>query len=125
MALLGRVLDKLGQPPEITRALNLRNWTESVPGITPIVKLEPRCPGRAAGVVHNIRIDPRQGTGSIEAAIIDGTGELTARWLGRASLQGVRLGIGLVLQGIVGLDQDGGLVILNPEYELVSGPEHH
>jgi hypothetical protein len=76
-----------------------------------------------AGVIQNIRIDPREG-GSTEATIADGTGQLVAKWLGRASLSGIRLGEGLILQGAIGQTDEGEHLILNPEYELVPGPEH-
>ena len=79
---------------------------------------------KVAGVVQNIRVDPRQGSGSIEATIIDGSGDMVAKWLGRPSMSGVRLGIGLVMEGIVGAGQDGEKTILNPDYQLVPGPEH-
>jgi hypothetical protein len=77
------------------------------------------------GVVQNIRIDPTEGTGAIEATLTDGSGQMVAKWLGRSSLSGVRLGIGLVIEGTAGVGEHGELVILNPEYELHPGPEHH
>jgi hypothetical protein len=78
-----------------------------------------------AGVVRNIRIDPREGTGSIEATITDGTGQMAAKWLGRSSMSGIQLGDDLIMQGASGVGEHGELVILNPEYELCTGPEHH
>jgi hypothetical protein len=75
-------------------------------------------------VIQNIRIDPRAGTGSIEATIIDGTGRLVTKWLGRSSLQGIRLGMGLIVEGVAGVGTDGDLQFINPEYQLVPGPEH-
>ena len=75
-------------------------------------------------MIHKIRIDPREGHDSIEATVSDGTGRLSARWLGRRSLSGIALGRGLVIEGTVGTDEDGTPVVLNPEYELVDGPEH-
>ena len=77
-----------------------------------------------AGVIQNIRIDPTEGDGCIEATIIDGTGEMIAKWLGRPTMSGITLGTGLVMEGIIGRDEDGELIILNPEYELVPSPEH-
>lgn len=109
---------------EEIRAENLRRWASTVADATPITRVEPRQRCRVAGVVQNIRIDPREGRGSIEATVIDGTGDLVARWLGRQSLSGIRLGMGLVVEGIVGTGEDGELVVLNPEYQLVPGPEH-
>ncbi|MGH2699877.1 MAG: hypothetical protein ACRDJL_11870 [Actinomycetota bacterium] len=119
-----KFLSKLSQDPDELRAENLRAWVASLEGTISIAEVEPRCGCRTAGVVQNIRIDPREGTGSIEATIIDGTGRMIAKWLGRSSLQGVRLGVGLIIQGIPGVSRDGVPVVLNPEYTLVPGPEH-
>lgn len=124
MALLSRFIQKLARPPEDIRAENLRKWASSVQGATPIAELKPRERARAAGVIQNIRIDPRTGSGSIEATIIDGTGQMVAKWLGRSSLSGITLGMGLIVEGIMGVASDGEFTILNPEYRLFPGPEH-
>jgi hypothetical protein len=121
---LGEFIQNLARPPEEIRAENLRNWASSVPGTTPIGKLEKRKRQKVAGVIQNIRIDPREGHGSIEATIIDGTGQMVVKWLGRPSKSGIRLGMGLVVEGAVGRASDGEPMVLNPEYELVPGPEH-
>ena len=96
----------------------------TIEGATPIAQVKARERSVVAGVIRSIRIDPREGRGSIEATIIDGTGEMVAKWLGRPSLSGIALGMGLVMEGIVGEDPEGNLTILNPEYRLVPGPEH-
>lgn len=119
-----RWLRKIARPPEEARAENLRRWAATIPGTSPIVAVEPRCHCKVAGVIQNIRIDPREGTGSIEATIIDGSGSMVARWLGRSAMSGIRLGMGLILQGLPGTTREGEAVLLNPEYELVPGPEH-
>ena len=124
MAFLGGFIDRLARPPEDLRAENLRRWVASIPEATPIGEVEARTRCRIAGVIQNIRIDPREGHGSIEATIIDGTGELVVKWLGRPTKSGIRLGMGLVVDGTVGRAPDGGLQVLNPEYKLVVGPEH-
>lgn len=124
MAFLGGYLKKISLSPEELRDENLRRWVSTIPGAIPIAQLKPRDRARTAGVVQNIRIDPREGSGSIEATIIDGTGHMLTKWLGRSSLQGVRLGMGLIVEGIAGVGTDGDLQFLNPEYELVPGPEH-
>ena len=116
-------MERLARPPEEIRAENLRHWAANIEGTTPISGVEPRQRARVAGVITNIRIDPRQGQGSIEATIVDGTGSMVAKWLGRARLSGIRLGSGLVVEGLPG-KQEGDLVVLNPEYELIPGPEH-
>jgi hypothetical protein len=121
---IGGVFDRLARPPEELRAENLRKWASTIPEATPIAEAEPRRRLVIAGVIQNIRIDPREGHGSIEATITDGTGEMVVKWLGRPSKSGIRLGRGLVVEGTVGRGADGGLQVLNPEYDLVVGPEH-
>lgn len=124
VALLDRFIHNLTASPETIRAENLRLWAESVPGTSRIAVVERRTRSKVAGVIQNIRIDPRTG-GSIEATISDGTASLVAKWLGRSTLSGLRLGEGLVLEGAIGVDDDEGHpMILNPEYRLVPGPEH-
>jgi hypothetical protein len=116
--------ERLTQSPDDARADLLRAWSRSIPGVVPISEVEFRERHKVAGVIQNIRIDPRQGSGSIEATIIDGTGDIVAKWLGRPRMSGIRLGIGLIMEGIVGAGHDGEKMILNPDYQLVPGPEH-
>jgi hypothetical protein len=124
MALFKNTLKKLSQTPEEVRAEGLRLWASSIPGATPIAELEPRKHQKGAGVIQNIRIDPREGSGYVEATLIDGSGELVVRWLGRRAMSGIRLGMGLIVDGIVGKAPGGEPLMLNPEYQLVPGPEH-
>jgi hypothetical protein len=124
MALLRRLIERLSRPAGETRAEHLREWVAALDGVIPINQAKPRNRCRVAGIIRNIRIDPRQGTGSIEATITDGTGQMVAKWLGRASMSGIQLGEGLIMTGTPGVGEQGELVILNPEYELCSGPEH-
>ena len=124
MAIFAERVRKLTRPPEEARVENLKKWVSQLPDVTPIEQLEARCPCRAAGIIQNIRIDPREGRDSVEVTIVDGTGTLVARWLGRSSLSGMRLGTGLIVEGIVGIGGDGERQVLNPEYHLTPGPEH-
>jgi hypothetical protein len=124
MAALRSLLEWLSRPASEVRAENLRAWAGRLPGVTPIAAAEERRHNRVAGVVQNIRIDPREGTGTIEATIFDGTGHMVARWLGRSSLKGIRLGTALVVEGIAGRGEEDEFVVLNPQYEIVTGPEH-
>jgi len=119
---LSSFIHNLTASPDEIRAENLCHWADSIPDAVPISEIRPRERTKVAGVIQNIRIDPRSG-GSIEATITDGRGQLVARWLGRSELAGIRLGAGLVMQGVVG-EQKGELSMLNPEYELVPSPEH-
>jgi hypothetical protein len=121
---VSNVIERLGRSPEDIRAENLRRWVTSIDGVTTIKTVQPRQRARVAGVIQNIRIDPRNGRDAIEATIIDGTARMVAKWLGRASLSGIQLGMGLIMEGVPGAGPDGMLVMLNPEYVLVPGPEH-
>jgi hypothetical protein len=121
---VSNVIQKLGRSPEDIRAENLRGWVASIDHVTTLATVVPRKRSRVAGVIQNIRIDPRNGRDSIEATIIDGTNKMVAKWLGRSSLSGIQLGMGLIMEGVPGAGPDGTLVMLNPEYVLVPGPEH-
>lgn len=123
MGFFSGLLEKLARHPEDIRAENLRHWIGTLPNITPLADAAARERCRVAGVIQNIRIDPRAGRDSVEATITDGSGTMIAKWLGRSTMSGITLGAGLILEGVVG-GQDRDLVILNPEYELVPGPEH-
>ena len=122
VAPLGRFLNRLAQTPEELAAENLRKWAATVPNATPLAEAPARERVTVTGVVQNIRIDPREGTGSIEATLSDGTGEIVARWVGRQTLAGIRLGAALVMEGILGANPDGERAILNPQYDLIEGP---
>jgi hypothetical protein len=116
-------LERLTKPPEATRSESLRKWSKTVPGTTSIAEVDPQGRHKVAGVIQAIRINPRQGSGCIEATVVDGSGEIVAKWLGRQTMSGIRLGAGLVMEGVVGVGSDEEKVILNPEYQLVPGPE--
>lgn len=105
---------------------NLRNWTDARAdeGVIPITQATVRERCKVGGVIQNIRIDPREGSGSIEATFIDGYGQMHAKWVGRNSLKGIRLGMGIIVTGVIGTGTDNDLMILNPEYDLIPSPEH-
>jgi hypothetical protein len=122
--LLQRLFGKLAQSPEETREQSIRRWAADIEGIVPIAEAKSRENVRVAGVVQTLRIDPREGSGSIDAKLTDGTGEVVARWLGRQALAGIQLGAALVMEGMIGTSSDGEQTILNPQYDLVEGPGH-
>jgi hypothetical protein len=123
MATLSRLFERLARPAEEARMEHLKVWADTFEGTQRIAEVTPRTRCRVAGVITNIRIDPRQGGGTIEATITDGTGRMVARWLGRSSMKGIRLGAGLLLQGTSSVPEAGEMILLNPEYELIPGPE--
>jgi hypothetical protein len=54
---------------------------------------------------------------TLEAVVSDGTGEITASWMGRSHIPGLGLGTGVVLEGVVARDRDG-LKMVNPRFEF-------
>lgn len=124
MAFLSELIDKLARPAQEIRAEHLKEWARSIPGTVPIADAECRCRCKIAGVIQNIRIDPREGSGSIEATVNDGTGRMVVKWLGRQKLSGITLGAGLIFEGTVGEGRKKQLQVLNPEYQLLPEPEH-
>lgn len=124
MTFLSELVDKLARSPQDIRAEHLREWAASIEGVVPISEVQPRGRYKVAGVIQNVRVDPREGNDSIEATIDDGSGRVRIKWLGRQKLSGIAIGAGLVVDGTVGQTPDQRLLILNPEYELVPEPEH-
>jgi hypothetical protein len=80
-------------------------------------------PCRVAGVVSRLRLDPE--ARRIETKISDGTSTLVARWIIHfpiLQLRGIP-GVGLVLEGVPRMDEDGNLFMVEPEFEIVPGPD--
>lgn len=124
MARFKDAFSRLSRTPEAARNDGLTHWASTIPDSTRIADVKGRERQIIAGVIQNIRIDPREGSGYVEATIIDGTGELVVRWLGRRTMSGIRLGMGLIVEGIMGKTNADEPLLLNPEYQLVPGPEH-
>jgi hypothetical protein len=78
---------------------------------------------RVAGVVRKLRVDP--GRHSIEAMICDGTTSLAARWDIRDPCRQLRAapGSGLILQGPARIGPDGGFLMIEPDFDIVPGPQ--
>ena len=70
-------------------------------GTTPIGEAQWRKRVRVAGRVRSVRVQPRAGTSNLECVLVDDTGKLLLVFQGRRRRQ----------------------AILNPDYELIAGPE--
>jgi RecG-like helicase len=99
------------------RAENIRAWASGIAGTTPIAEAQPRSVARIAGVVEGLRVRPREGVPAIEAVIGDGTGQVTAVWLGRRQISGLTLGARVVVEGRLGGDSLR-LQLMNPMTEF-------
>lgn len=71
------------------------------------------------GHIRSLRVRPWGDHPTLEVVVTDDTGGITAVFLARRRLGGVRLGAEITLEGVAGAHQ-GRLAILNPAYELHS-----
>lgn len=98
-------------------AAELREWAEGVPGTVRVSDAAPRERAKIAGMVRRITVRPVEGLDALEVVLSDGTGDLSARWLGRRSIRGMVLGSKVVVEGVVG-SADGVKQIVNPMFEF-------
>jgi amino acid transporter len=94
----------------------------TVAGTVPIGGVEWRQRVRVAGRARSIRVPTRTGTPNLECVLADGSGQILLVFQGRRRIPGISQGARLVASGMVGA-WEGQLAILNPDYELVAGPD--
>ena len=93
-----------------------------VPGTTPVAEVAWRSRVRVAGRVRSIRVPTRTAIPNLECTLVDGSGALLLVFQGRRRIPGIQQGARLVAAGTVGA-WEGRLAILNPDYELIAGPD--
>jgi hypothetical protein len=117
MGLLARLGKFFTQSDQDRLHDEIREWAERVPGTQRIQGCPCREPVKVAGWVSRLRLRPMNGTTTLEAVVSDGTGEVTAAWLGRSSIPGLTLGSGIVLEGVMAEERHG-LRMVNPRFEF-------
>ena len=122
MGFFKRAFGKFSQDEGERRAATVREWASAQQGVTLIADVRPRSVARIAGIVEGIRVRPREGVPAIEAVVTDGSGSVTAVWLGRRLLPGLQLGRKLTLEGRLGGDPRN-MQIMNPRYEFAGSTE--
>lgn len=122
MGFFKKTFGRLSQDEGERRAASVREWAAGQPGVTLIFEAKPRTVVRIAGIVEGIRVRPREGVPAIEAVVTDGSGSVTAVWLGRRLLPGLQLGKRLVLEGRLGGDPQS-LQLMNPRYEFAGSTQ--
>jgi hypothetical protein len=85
---------------------------------TAIAALVPRRRAVVAGTIESVASFERPWVRT-DAVLVDGTGELFLRFLGRAAVPGMVAGAHVVAQGTPALER-GGLVMRNPLYSFVA-----
>jgi len=94
----------------------------AVAGTSPIGEAQWRQRVRVAGRIKSVRVPTGGATANLECTLVDPTGAVLLVFQGRRRIPGIQQGARLVAQGMVGA-WEGRLAILNPDYELIAGPE--
>ncbi len=93
-----------------------------VAGTTPIGEAQWRQRVRVAGRIRSVRVPTGGATANLECTLVDSTGAILLVFQGRRRIPGIQQGARLVASGMVGA-WEGRLAILNPDYELIAGPD--
>jgi len=118
-----RAADRAADREMAAKALSHREaFGERARGTVPIGGVQWRTRVRVAGRVRSVRVQPRAGTSNLECVLADDSGMLLLVFQGRRRIPGIQPGARLVVEGMVG-DWARRQAILNPDYELIAGPE--
>jgi RecG-like helicase len=112
-----RLLERLNESDETRLAEETRAWAETVEGSVRIADTPLRQPVRIAGVIRRITVLPREGKEALQALISDGTGEVTAVFMGRRGIGGLSWGRRGVVVGVLG-EHHGEVRMVNPRLEF-------
>lgn len=85
--------------------------------VIPMSAARPRVRARFEGDVRKIRIQPLAAVPTLEVVLDDGTGRVTALFMGRRSITGVECGRHLAIEGTP-VATERGLTLYNPAYDL-------
>jgi hypothetical protein len=85
--------------------------------VTPIGEARARVRGRFEGEIRRIRIQPLAAVPTLVVVLEDGTGRVSALFMGRRGIAGVECGRRLAIEGTP-VAGERGLTLYNPAYEL-------
>ena len=89
----------------------------TIPEAIPMAAARPRVRARFEGDVRKIRIQPLAAVPTLEVVLDDGTGRVTALFMGRRGITGVECGRHLAIEGTP-VATERGLTLYNPAYDL-------
>jgi hypothetical protein len=121
MGAFRRWLARLSESDEQLLEEELRSWADSIPGTVRIADAPLRERVKLAGMVRRITVRPIEGFEALEVVLTDGTGLVTARWLGRRKIPGLLLGSRILIEGVLGEEQ-GVKRMVNPTFEFLPAP---
>ena len=81
-----------------------------------------RSASKFSGRIRSVSVRRVDGAPTLECTLSDGSGSLLLVFQGRSQIPGIVRGARVVVEGTVGSWQRK-LAIINPDYELVAGPE--
>jgi hypothetical protein len=85
--------------------------------VTPIGEARARVRGRFEGEIRRIRIQPLAAVPTLVVVLEDGSGRVSALFMGRRGIAGVECGRRLAIEGTP-VAGERGLTLYNPAYEL-------
>ena len=85
--------------------------------VTPIGDARPRVRARFEGEIRRVRIQPLAAVPTLVVMLEDGTGRVSALFMGRRGIAGVECGRRLAIEGTP-VAGERGLTLYNPAYEL-------
>ena len=85
--------------------------------VTPIAQARARVRARFEGEIRRVRIQPLAAVPTLVVMLEDGTGRVSALFMGRRGIAGVECGRRLAIEGTP-VAGDRGLTLYNPAYEL-------
>ncbi len=86
--------------------------------VVPMAAARPRVRARFEGDVRKIRIQPLAAVPTLEIVLDDGSGRVTALFMGRRGIAGVECGRRLAIEGTP-VATERGLTLYNPAYDLL------
>ena len=106
-------------PPAKVPTLDLQDFpfTHFEPNLRKIGDVVWRQRSHVLGQVVSI-LSSNDGSPKAEIEIWDDTGGITLQFIGRQTILGIKVGMYLKAEGMVG-EVDGNLTIMNPRYEIV------
>jgi hypothetical protein len=90
----------------------------SAPEVSAIADARARVPGRFEGDVRRIRIHSLASTPTLELQLDDGSGRISALFMGRRGISGIECGRRLAIEGTP-VAGERGLTLYNPAYDLL------
>jgi hypothetical protein len=87
------------------------------PRTIPMAAARARVRARFEGDVRKIRIQPQAAVPTLEVVLDDGTGRVTALFMGRRGIAGIECGRRLAIEGTP-VAGERGLTLYNPAYDL-------